>query len=91
MAKYVCCPSCGLANLPERTTCKQCQAPLYATPVKSFADLIELRQLEFLVDTTADWPLDAAYRAPYTACRESHSHPLHRNTIAGAFPHAYSA
>jgi hypothetical protein len=67
MAKHVCCPSCGLANIPERATCKQCCAPLYATPTQSFADLIELRQLEFLVDTTADWPVDAAYRVPYIA------------------------
>jgi len=65
MAKHVSCPNCGLANIPERTTCKQCRAPLYATPTQPFAELIELRQLEFLVDTTADWPVDAAYRTPY--------------------------
>src|SRR5690242_15046551 len=65
MAKHVSCPSCGLANIPERTICKQCQAPLYATPTQPFSELIERRQLEFLVDTTADWPVDPAYRAPY--------------------------
>ncbi len=65
MAKHVSCPSCGLANIPERTACKQCRAPLYVAPAQPFTELIERRQLEFLVDTTANWPIDAAYRAPY--------------------------
>ena len=66
MAEQIACPNCGLANIPERTVCKQCRAPLYVAPSRTFADLIALRQLTFLVDETTDWPeATSVYREPY--------------------------
>src|ERR1700687_4773733 len=55
------CPNCGAAEQARARVCQSC-GTAYASE-----DLLELRQLEFLLEQTAAWPEGAARRQPYDA------------------------